>query len=52
MARLLSAPPYNFLGSIASELPAEEVIERNRTRQRRLTDAKMARLHTELKKRR
>lgn len=47
-----TAPPYNFLGSIVSELPAEEVIERNRARQKRLTDAKMARLHTELKKRR
>lgn len=47
-----SSPPYNFLGSIASELPAEEVIGRNRTRQKRLTDAKMSRLHSELKKRR
>lgn len=45
-------PPYNFIGSAASELPAEEIIGRNRARQKRLTDAKMARLHAELNKRR
>lgn len=39
-----SARPYNFLGSVKSDLPVDELLEKNRGEQKRLTEEKMARL--------
>lgn len=43
-----SPGPYNFLGSVKSDLPVDEILQQGRAEQERLTGEKMARLWTSL----